>query len=141
MAFELGSLRKAIEALARSLDTERSFADAAAQDPGLRDTLRAGVIQGFEVAYEQCWKMIQRWLRENRTPDVADNPRTRKDLFRAAASQGLVRDPVKWFRYGDARNVTAHIYDEDKAAVVHQVTAEFVDEARFLLEQLEARND
>jgi hypothetical protein len=75
MALELGSLQKAVDALSRALDTERSFADAAA----------------------------------------ADNPRTRKELYRIAAREGLVRDPVAWFRFGDARNVTSHIYDEDKA--------------------------
>ncbi|MFO8071833.1 MAG: HI0074 family nucleotidyltransferase substrate-binding subunit [Polyangia bacterium] len=141
MALELGSLRRAVDTLSRALDTERSFADAAAKDKGLSETLRAGVIQSFEVAYEQCWKMIQRWLRANRTPEAADNPRTRKELFRSAAREGLVRDPVEWFRFGEARNVTSHIYDEDKAAEVHGVAAEFAAEARFLLEQLEARND
>ena len=30
--------------------------------PVLQMTLKAGVIQNFEVAYELCWKFIKRWL-------------------------------------------------------------------------------
>lgn len=55
--------------------------------------LRAGVIQNFEVAYEQCWKFIERWIRENRAPENADHPRSRKELFRMAARHGLISDP------------------------------------------------
>jgi nucleotidyltransferase substrate binding protein (TIGR01987 family) len=141
MALELTSLESAIDALGRALATEESFAEAAAGDVGLRETLRGGVIQAFEVAYEQGWKMTQRWLRANRSASEADHPRTRKELFRGAAQEGLVRDPRQWFRFGDARNITAHIYDANKANEVHAVAAEFLAEARFLLGELASRND
>jgi len=69
-------------------------------DVDMRETVRAGVIQNFEVAYEQCWKMIQRWIKENKTSEEAEHPRTRKDLFRMAARCGLIDDPLPWFAYG-----------------------------------------
>jgi len=34
----------------------------------MQDTLRAGVIQNFEVAYEQSWKMLQRWIKTTFLP-------------------------------------------------------------------------
>ena len=55
-------------------------------DSDLFETVKAGVIQHFEVAYELCWKFIQRWIKENRTPEDASHPRTdagqKKDGYR-----------------------------------------------------------
>ena len=63
MALDLTSLSKAVEALDRSLAAvERA---QAIRDAALQETVRAGVIQQFEVAYELSWKFLQRWLREN----------------------------------------------------------------------------
>ena len=83
MPLELESLRKAVDALGRSLDVAHDIAIQGSQD--LRDTVRAGVVQNFEVAYELSWKFIQRWLRVNLSPEDADRPRTRRELFRIAA--------------------------------------------------------
>ena len=107
----------------------------------LRETVRAGVIQNFEVAYEQCWKFIQRWIRENRTPEDADHPLTRKELFRLAARYGLITDPLPWFEYSDARNLTSHTYDAKQAEVVFAVAGHFSIDAQYLLKQLKERND
>ena len=106
-----------------------------------RDAIRAGVIQNFEVAYEFCWKFVQRWLRENITDKQAEHPRSRKELFRLAARFGLIKDPLPWFSYGDARNLTSHTYDENKAESVYQTALDFVKDARSLLEKLEESND
>lgn len=138
MTLELNSLRMAIDALKRSLNAVHSNREVLSVD--LRETVRAGVIQHFEVAYEQCWKFIQRWIRENRSPEDAD-PRTRKELFRLAARYGLVSDPLPWFEYGDARNLSSHTYDAKQAAAVFAVAERFNIDAQDLLKQLEARND
>ena len=107
----------------------------------LRETVRAGVIQNFEVSYESSWKFIQRWLRENGPPHEADAPRTRKDLFRMAANADLLEDPVPWFRFGEARNLTSHTYDEAHAQGSFEVAASFLPYAKQLLARLELRND
>ena len=44
-------------------------------------------------------------------------------------------------QHHEARNTTSHIYDEEQAARVYEATREFVHDARYLLEALEARND
>jgi len=139
MALELSSLIKAINALDRSLKASHSNMESLADD--LRETVRAGVIQNFEVAYEQCWKFIQRWIRENGTPEDADYPRTRKELFRIAARYGLISDPVPWFGFGNARNLTSHTYDETQAISVYETVERFLPHAMELLERLKERND
>ncbi len=141
MALELKSLKKAIGALERSVTIVDTAAKVESLDDALQETIRAGIIQNFEVAYEQCWKFTQRWLRENRTPEDADHPRTRKELFRVAARHGLIEDPLPWFAYGDARNLTSHSYDEETAESVYQTAVQFIADAKLLLAKLEALND
>ena len=139
MTLELNSLALAVDALKRSLNVANN--NMATLSVDLRETVRAGVIQNFEVAYEQCWKFIQRWIRENRTPEDADHPRTRKELFRLAARYGLITDPLPWFEYSDARNLTSHTYDAKQAEVVFAVAGHFSIDAQYLLKQLKERND
>lgn len=141
MPLELGSLRKTVAILERSIRVVEHARALAPEDDDLVETVRSGVIQNFEVAYEQCWKFIQRWIRENRSPDDADHPRTRRELFRLAARYGLVGDPLPWFEYGDARNLTSHTYDEEKAEAVFESALRFVADAKYLLARLELSGD
>jgi len=103
-------------------------------------TLKAGVIQNFEFTYEISWKMIQRWIRINLSPEDAE-PRTKKDLFRIAADRGLILDPLRWFEYTEARNITTHTYDQSKAEQVVKAAIRFLDDAESLLAELDSRND
>lgn len=139
MTLNLDSLRKAVGALRRSMDAAQR--GMASPDEDMRETLQAGVIQHFEVAYEQCWKFIQRWIRENVSLEDADYPRTRKELFRMAARHGLVSDPLPWFSFGDARNLTSHTYDQAQADAAYDTARIFLPHALELLGQLEVRND
>jgi nucleotidyltransferase substrate binding protein (TIGR01987 family) len=139
MSLDLSSLQKSISALSRSIASADTH--MASLDQDMQDTVRAGVIQHFKVAYEQCWKMIQHWIKENRTPEDAENPRTRKDLFRLAARLNLIADPMPWFTYGESRNLTSHTYDQEKAISVYEVAMTFIGDAEYLFKQLESMND
>ena len=141
MTLDLSSLRKAVDAFEKTLNVadDQTFMTGLTEDQ--KEAIRAGVIQNFEVAYEMCWKFVQRWLRENVAGQEADYPRTRKELFRLAARSGLVNDPQPWFSYGEARNLTAHTYNAAKAEAVYEVAKGFLGDARILLERLEKRND
>jgi nucleotidyltransferase substrate binding protein (TIGR01987 family) len=139
MSLELDSLVKAINVLKRSLLVTDAHMNTVNAD--LRDTLKAGVIQNFEVAYEQCWKFIQRWIRENQTPEDANDPRTRKELFRIAARAGLISDPSPWFQFGEVRNLTAHTYDASQVALAYEAARSFLGHAEELLKRLEEKND
>ncbi len=138
MSLDLDNLRSAVASLERSLRVAEAMSDMPLE---LRETVRAGVIQNFEVAYESSWKFIQRWLRENTTPTDADSPRTRKDLFRLAARTGLLADPTPWFGFGEARNLTSHTYDEVQAEGCLSTARVFLPYAQDLLLRLEERND
>ena len=139
MSLKLTSLSKAITALNKSLSLMRS-ADVI-KNADLLETVRAGVIQNFEVAYELCWKFMQRWIRENRSAEDAENPRTRKELFRLAARYGLISDPKPWFEFGLGRNLTSHTYDESQAENVLALAEKFLPHAMELLKNLEKTDD
>ncbi len=46
-----------------------------------------------------------------------------------------------WFSYGEARNISSHTYNKDKAEEVYNIAAKFVNDARYLLDQLLLMND
>jgi nucleotidyltransferase substrate binding protein (TIGR01987 family) len=139
MNLDLTSLSKSIQAFEKSLTVMNSI--SMDQNLDLWETVRAGVIQNFEVAYEQCWKFIQRWIHLNRTPEDADHPRTRKELFRFAARYGLISNPIQWFEFGEGRNLTSHTYDQEQADKVYELASCFLPYALELLKNLEKAND
>ena len=66
---------------------------------------------------------------------------TRRQLFRLSAEHRLVGDVDRWMEYHDARNETAHTYDESTAEDVFETAKKFLADAQKLLQALEARND
>lgn len=138
MALNIDSLRKSIAVLHRSLEV----VEAHKEDPNgdLKDTLRSGVIQNFEVAYEQCWKMMKRWLEVNISSTTADGV-TRRELFRLVAENRMIDDVEQWMRYHEARNQTSHIYEPEVAENVYAATHVFARDALRFLQALETRND
>ena len=141
MRLDLGSIAKAIDSLDDAVKVAKDTDFMSELSKEQADTIRAGVIQNFEFTYELCWKFMQRWLRENRFLEEASLPRTRKDLFRMAARHGLIEHPERWFDYGDARNITAHVYDANKAKIVYEAAIKFIVDAKELFRRLEAVND
>lgn len=137
MSLQLDSLEKAIDALERSIKTSRSMEN---WNEDLQETVRAGVIHNFEVVYELCWKMIQRWLKENVGNAYVDGV-TRRKLYCLAAENRLITDVERWMDYHFGRNKTSHTYNEDEAQSVFEDATEFVHDARQLLITLEAHND
>ena len=137
MSLQLDSLTKSIDALERSVKTASSLDTS---DDDLWETVRAGVIQNFEVAYEQCGKMMKRWLEENMGRTYVDGV-TRRELFRIAAESHLITDVEQWMDYHTERNQTSHTYDEETAQSVFEETTRFAHDARQFLRTLEAHND
>ena len=138
MSLQLDSLTKSIDALERSVKTASRLDTS---DVDLWETVRAGVIQNFEVAYERCWNMMKRWLEENIGRTYVDNATTRRKLFRLAAESRLITDAQRWMDYHLARNQTSHTYNEEAAQSVFEEATEFAHDARQLLRTLEAHND
>jgi nucleotidyltransferase substrate binding protein (TIGR01987 family) len=141
MKLDLSSLQKAVESLEKTIKVSEDKTLTKGLDEDAKEAIRAGVIQNFEFTYELCWKFMRRWLKENADVEEAEYPRTRKELFRLAARFGLIKEPHAWFSYGDARNLTSHTYDEDKAETVYETAVDFLEDAKYLLERLQERND
>ena len=137
MSLQLDSLAKSIDSLERSVKTA-SRIDTFDED--LLETVRAGVIHSFEVAYERSRNMIKRWLKEN-IGDASVESITQRNLFRLGAEHQLISDSERWMEYHEARNLTSHTYNEDAAENVFAEATEFIHDAKQLLSALEERND
>lgn len=140
MALELISLRKAIESFDRSLQATDFSDDFSSYAAIVQETLRSGVIQNFEVAYEQAWKMMKRWIETNVGAGSADGV-SRRELFRLAAEQKLIDDVDEWMSFHQTRNMTSHTYDLETANGAYHDAVAFLPLAKELLARLEARND
>ena len=137
MILNLDSLKDSINALDRSIKVYNKIQN---DDNDLILTVRAGVIQNFEIAFEQSWKFIQRWLNENISPDITSGI-TKKELFRLAAKHLLIDDVEKWIKFKDARNSTFHIYSNDLSQEVFNEALKFLPYAENLLKRLEDNNE
>lgn len=137
---DLSSLKKAIALMERAWE----FADERLNTKDIslaeKEVIQAGVIQNFEFTYELCWKFMKRWLEINLMPGLLDGV-TRKELFRNALEQKLILDFFSWVKYHELRNTTSHTYNRDVADSIYSVSKDFLKDAKYLLEALEARND
>ena len=137
---DLSALRSALASLEDRLDVVRDTGWFHQQSSKVQNTLVAGVIQNFEFVYEVGYKMLRRQIElEAASPADVDESNFR-DVLRLAAEKGLIADVEAWFRYRQMRNTTAHTYNHEKAQQVYQGTLLFIDDARALLANLEARN-
>lgn len=139
MKLDLSSLGKAIESLEKTLKVAENKELAAGLDDDAKDAIRAGGIQNFEFTYELCWKFMRRWLGINVGSTYVDGV-TRRELFRLSAENRLISDVDQWMEYHDARNETAHTYNEDTADDVFETSRIFLADAKKLLEALKERN-
>lgn len=138
MKLDFTSLENAVASLERSINAANTYADQL--PPELQETVRSGIIQNFEVAYELSWKMMKRWIENNISAESADGV-TRRELFRQAAENHLIVDVDQWMRFHAARNETSHTYDKETAQEVSDSANEFLSAAQSFLTSLRARND
>ena len=136
---DLSSLKKAVKSLNASIKVAQSESEIKNFSQDAKDTIRAGVIQNFEFTYELCWKFMKRQL-ENELGSAYIDGVARKELFRIAAENHLIRNTGNWMEYHDKRNETAHTYDKETAEEVFESAIGFVKDAEELLLNLEKRN-
>jgi nucleotidyltransferase substrate binding protein (TIGR01987 family) len=137
---DLSPFQSAVGALARALSVTGTPERWQQFDADTQEALKAGVIQNFEVAYEQCWKMLRRWLAVNTVSGDVDGVPMRQ-LYRVAAKGGLIDDVELWMDFHKARNQTSHTYNPVAAQAVFNMAPMFAANARELLVKLEERND
>ncbi len=135
----LDKLEKSILILEQSYnETEVLLAQSEVSEI-IKNTLRGGVIQNFEVVYEMSWKFIKRYL------EISEDVNTisvlvRKDLFRYAHSKNMINDVSTWFNFHRLRNESAHTYNEIIALDIYYIIPTFLIEVRFLYNYLVSHN-
>ena len=140
MTLDLTSLRRAIASLEKSIRSYRVLSENSSLTRDDIDTVKAGVIQNFEVAYEQCWKFMKRWIEQNVSSDIVDGV-TRRELFRVSAENRLIDDVAQWMEFHQSRNLTAHTYDAENAGQAFSSALIFIDAASSFLKRLDVRHD
>jgi len=140
MLLQLKSLQKAITSLKAVIERADDKELSSRIDDITRYAIKAGAIQNFEFTYELCWKFMKRWLESTLGTTYVDGV-SRRELFRIAAENLLIRDVDQWMIYHKARNITSHTYNEDRTEEVFKIAKEFVVDAEKLFNQLEAHND
>lgn len=130
---EFEGLRGSIQSCEGALRwaNDRAFMESLPEEA--RTVFRSGVIQCFEVAYDECRKSIHKWLRESDIP-------VRGNLLRDAGELGLIDNVEKWMEFRVARNRTSHFYNVEFAAQTFELIAEFLPLAQSLLNVLAERN-
>ena len=129
---DIGNFEKAILRLEEGLSEY--------QTDTTRTLIRDGLIQRFEFTYELSHKTLKRYLEfASPTPAQYDDMPF-QDLIRSGNEQGLLLgDWSNWKRYRDMRAKTSHTYDEGVALNVVAGIPVFIEEARYLRDQLKAR--
>ncbi len=139
MKLNLDNLSDSIDTLERSLSSTKEAINLNLSLQ-IKESIQAGVIQKFEVAYELSWKMMKRWIQENVGSAIADGV-TRRELFRIAIENQLITDLEIWMDFHHSRNETAHTYNALTAKAVFDSATLFLNEVKQLLSNLSQRND
>lgn len=141
MALDLTHLTASLAALDRAQKLSTNEATWSSLSDDLKEAVTAAIIQSFEVAYEQSWKAMRRWLTLNLLAGSPDEGTTLRQVFRMAAKAGLIDDVDLWLKFRDARNKTSHTYDGDIAQAVVEVSHLFLPVAKIALASMESKND
>ncbi len=102
----------------------------------LLNSLRSGVIQNFEIAYELSWKYMKRWLEANISPDIVTGV-ARRDFYRIARENKLIANLDAWLNFHEKYNKALDIYEEIIAHEVFEGAVEFLVCSKELLQRLE----
>ena len=102
--------------------------------------IRDGLIQRFEFTYEISHKMLKRYMEMASATPAQFDGMPFQDVIRSGNEQGLLlSDWPRWRVFRDMRSKTSYTYDEAKALEVVAEIPSFLDETRFLLNQLKDR--
>ena len=132
------ALEKAFTSLVetlRSLENQEWFN---AQQLIIQDTLIAGAIQKFEFVYELDIKMLKRQLKRIASNNLDIDSANFRDVIHLSLQYGLIERMEDWLDYRKIRNITS--YDERKGQQVYNGIFDFLESSRFLLKQLQQRN-
>jgi nucleotidyltransferase substrate binding protein (TIGR01987 family) len=129
---DLSSLKKAMTTLEEALsahqhNTQNSF-------------ITDACIQRFEYTYELAHKTIRRYLEMNEPTSISVKDLSFQALIRLAYERSLLNlELIHWKEFREARNLTSHTYDENKAKDIFKIIPKFLAEAKFLHDAIQKR--
>ena len=100
------------------------------------DTIRNSVLYCFILAWDEVLKSVERYLKAEQIPQMPPGP---VSLIRFLGKTGLLYNEAeveRWLRYTDARNKTAHDYDQEQIKRPLEEMQIFIDDAIALYERL-----
>jgi nucleotidyltransferase substrate binding protein (TIGR01987 family) len=104
------------------------------------EIVRDGVIQRFEFTYEVSTKLLKKYLEYSSASSDNINEMSFPNLIRLASQKGLLlSDWSMWQSFRDARNITSHTYDNNKAQSIFELIPSFLKESKFLENALKQR--
>ena len=77
----------------------------------LSDLEKQGLIKGFEFTFELAWNVMKDYLEDQGITGIISS----KGAVRNAFNKGLIDDGQTWLDMIEARNISAHTYDEETA--------------------------
>ena len=77
----------------------------------LSDLEKQGMIQCFEFTFELAWNLMKDYLEEQGITGIIGS----KGAVRHAFNKGIIEDGQVWMDMIEARNISAHTYDEETA--------------------------
>jgi len=102
------------------------------------EAVRESVVKRFEYTYESSLKMLRRQMQQ----DLGTSTSSFSEVIRWGWTEGLLsEDLAMWKQFRENRNRTSHMYGEENVIEVCAEVPRFLAEAKFLLSQLEKRND
>ena len=111
---KLDKLNSALESLEEMIDFSNT---TPVKLEKLDEAIRDSIIKKFEYTFELAWKTIKAYLEEEGYEEISSPRRTLKQAFEI----GLIIDEETWSNMLEARNSTAHTYDEEKAIYYEDV--------------------
>lgn len=138
MSLDITTLTNAMAQLELALNYYHS--DAAETDRNNKLLYRTAAIQAFEFTYELAVKMLKRYLENTEISSAGVDKLTFNELIRLGYDRGLINaELVVWKSFRDGRNITSHGYDHEKAQVIFEKIPAFLEEAKFLYNQISER--
>ena len=91
------------------------------------DIYRMGVIGQFHLTFELAWKAIKEQLDAHGVELLA--PGSPREVIKKGFAVGIVDDEAIWLDMLKNRNISIHVYDEDKAQnLIQRIFTEYVEE-------------
>ena len=98
------------------------------------EVYRNSLVKGFEMTLEQCGKLLKKKITPYMSSKKAVDALSFKDIFRHAHKYSLLNEEeiIRWMKYRDNRNNTAHDYGEKFANETLSLIDDFINDAKNL---------